>query len=147
MARPGLKGAVLIWVGAFAANAQTIVDITVGVQSTISSISPTFLSFGWEMEQFLGSYYNQLSDPRYIAIASHMSPAVVRIGGISGDFITYTVPGHSRPAPTPAPSTWSWPGAAQNYSTSQFIATLQFLNASGLSLMFDLNGEGCVAGS
>jgi hypothetical protein len=118
---------------------QAPLGISIGTSKPIGTIVPEFLSFGWEMEQFLGSYYNQLSDPRYVLIASHLSPALVRIGGISGDFITYDVPGHTPPEPTPAPATWSWPGAAQNYSTDQFRTTLQFLNASGLQLMFDVN--------
>ena len=90
------------------------------------------------MEQMF-NYQTYFSDASYIAAASALAPAIIRIGGISCDFITYSVPGHPHPAPTPAPSTWSWQGAAQNFSTAQFESVLGFLNASGLRLLWDLN--------
>lgn len=123
--------------GLATAAAQTIA-FSINTAKSIASIPPTFLSLGWEMEQMF-NYMGDFSDARYIAAASSLAPAIVRIGGISCDFITYTVPGHPHPAPTPAPSTWSWQGAAQNFSTDQFESVLGFLNASGLRLLWDLN--------
>jgi hypothetical protein len=119
------------------ATSQAI-PISINTSSIVATISRSFLSLGWEMEGMF-SYIDSMADSRYIAIASALSPAIIRIGGISSDFITYSVPGHPHAEPTPTPSTWSWPGDAKNFSTAQFQTVLGFLNASGLRLLWDLN--------
>jgi hypothetical protein len=83
------------------------------------------------------SALSDMGDTRFVNIASHLSPAWVRVGGISCDFVEYSVPGYPPPAPTPAPATWG--SAAKVFTTAQFDALLSFLGASQLRLMFDVN--------
>lgn len=84
-------------------------------------------------------YLHQMGDPRFVAVTSHLSPAWVRVGGISSDFIIYAIDGQPQPSPTPVPPSWGWPRSATNFSTSDLTTLLGFLGSAGLRLMLDLN--------
>ena len=62
----------------------TSTTVTIDVSHTIATIPPTFASFGWEMDGMI-SLLSAMADPRFAATAKHLSPAIIRVGGITGD--------------------------------------------------------------
>ena len=112
--------------------------ITITTGSQLSPLSPSFVSFGWEMDGMLGLLPLTV-DPRWRATAAHLAPAFVRVGGITGDWVRYTgLPGGQ-------PLSY-WPNAPNNLTMTDFHALLDFFKASNLSLMFMLNelyGRNC----
>ena len=95
-------------------------------------------------------------DPRLIRAASHLSPAVIRVGGITADFVQYTPDDHptgrpTEPAPPRAlpmpmgrtakrPMKGFWPTGPEGNLSIGFLGNLtDFFAAANLSLMLDLN--------
>lgn len=131
-------------------------DITIDLRSTIATSSPLLSSFGWEAWQMLDSLH-EISDPRSEAIAGHLSPSVIRVGGITADWFRYvldsgldsstdelvgrTVIGNEQHLVG-----GFWPTAPENITLSQFYNLTAFMKRSNLSLLFDLNelfGRNC----
>lgn len=123
-----------------AATASAQINMQIG-GSIVSSLPPYFLGFGWEMWAMLGMV-DRLSDPRLVALASHLKPSLIRVGGITADWVKYT----DLPGQQPGHLTGFWPNAPNNLPLSNFTALLDFFTQSGLSLLFDLNelyGRNC----
>ena len=119
---------------AAASGTQPPVTITVQTSALISTIPPNFVSFGWEMDGMIG-LLPSLSDARFALAASHLSPAIVRVGGITGDWVRYTeIPGQS-----PSDALGYWPTAEGNLSMPSFQKLTSFLSAANLTLLFMLN--------
>ena len=98
-------------------------------------------------------------DPRLIRAASHLSPAVIRVGGITADFVQYTpddgpsgqptepeppralpMPMERTVPPRPRPMKGFWPtGPEGNLSIGLLGNLTDFFAAANLSLMLDLN--------
>lgn len=98
----------------------------------------------------LSSIEAMAADPAAVAIASHLTPAVVRVGGITADWLRYSLNGSS----SAVDASWShkvggfWPAAPQNITLAQFYELTHFMRAANLSLLFDLNelyGRNCSA--
>jgi len=127
-------------------------DITIDLQSTIATSSPLLSSFGWEAWQMLDSLHT-ISNPRSEAIAGHLSPSVVRVGGITADWFRYVLDSSTdEPAGRTAIGNEQhlvggfWPTAPENITLSQFYNLTAFMTRSNLSLLFDLNelfGRNC----
>jgi hypothetical protein len=123
-------------------------SISIDIDSLIAQVPPTFApAFGWEMAVMQDEFLSHLSDPAYIAIASHLAPAIVRVGGITADWAYYVIDSEGHETATKAPQLEGyWPTSEQNFTTAQFTQLLNFFNASGLRLLFDLNelhGRNC----
>ena len=143
--------------------ASSQVSVSIETSKLVSTTSPTFVSFGWEMDGMI-ECLPYLSDTRFRTIASHLSPATIRVGGITGDFVKYTqIPSsnksdhsgntanaasvlpHTRTKSKkaarsmPSKSLGSWPTAEKNLSMPMFSQLTDFMAASNLSLMFMLN--------
>ncbi len=102
-----------------------------------------------------------LSDTRLIKLASYLAGSLVRVGGITCDWVTYTaLPGSpeyelevSGHAPTRRSQATSppflggyWPTEPQNLTFTEFTSLVSFFDATGMKLMFDLNelrGRNC----
>lgn len=107
-------------------------EVQVDTSKLVAMMSPNYIAFGWEMYGMLG-ILNQghLTDPRFILAASHLSPATIRVGGITGDWVRYTqIPNQ--------PETY-WPTQDTNLSMPMFDTLTNFMAASNLSLLFMLN--------
>jgi hypothetical protein len=68
------------------------------------------ISLGWEMHWMLSALDNMTSSGGAVSrILSHLSPAVVRVGGISADWVRYELDNQTYPAPSGPPGwtpTW-----------------------------------------
>ena len=109
------------------------------------TIPDTFVSFGWEVGAMLGEAVDY-QDPRFVRIASHLSPAVIRVGGITADFMRYTAGTNSSSRVRGADSEpvvrvggSSWPTSERNLSIDTLLNLTASLAAANLSLMLDLN--------
>lgn len=140
-----------------AALQLTAGQVNVGVDidlQTAAGVAPTYLgSMGWEMWGMMG-YLGALNDTRYIKAAAAMNPAIVRVGGITADWVRYVIDEapatpvevSSFPHSTAHRLEGNWPSAPHNLTMTDFKALLNFFNSSGLSFVFDLNelyGRNC----
>jgi Glycosyl hydrolase family 79, N-terminal domain len=106
---------------------------------TVAAFAPAhLLSLGWEMHWMLSELSNMTADARFSRIASHLSPAVIRVGGISADWIRYKLDNVSYP-PWDGPGTPTWFTAPMNMSLKTFYELDSLLFNADLSLMFDLS--------
>lgn len=129
--------------------------VSVNGSSLVAQTSPTYIAHGWEMWQMF-NYLDKMSDPRYINAAKSLAGSLVRVGGITCDWTLYAGFEAGAPQdlvqPLPLSATGSlvprgldrsragfWPSAPQNFTLASFETLLGFFNASGLSLLFDLN--------
>ena len=64
------------------------VSVTVDGETRVTTIPATFVSFGWEMFGMLGLQAD-MREPAFARAASHLAPAVIRVGGISADWVRY----------------------------------------------------------
>ena len=129
--------------------AASFLFVAVGSQSVIidtltpiASIGPHFLSHGWEMGQMV-NYLESMSDPVLIATSSHLSPTIVRVGGISGDWYRYI--GFDGSDVTNREVGW-WPSSDFNFTVPMFQTLTAFFAATNMSLFFTLNelyGRNC----
>ena len=104
--------------------------VTVRVGPAVGAeLSPSFASFGWEMDG-MKPLLPATTDPRWRRAASHLAPAMIRVGGITGDWQYYAGLG--------GPETY-WPTKESNFTLSQLHTLLDFFNATGLTLMLMLN--------
>ena len=117
---------------------------TVLINTTISlhPLRANFASLGWEPIWALALLPN-LSDPRLIRAASALSPATLRLGGISAQWMQYTGAGGPLPPPQ-APFgegcvEQGWPPQQENFTLSQLRNITLFAAAANLTLMLDLN--------
>ena len=126
-------------------------DITIDLKVSIATSSPLLSSHGWEAWQMLNSLHT-MSNSRSIEIASHLSPSVVRVGGITADWFRYVLDTTN----TTSLSTLYtgnehllngfWPTEPENITLSQFYNLTNFMTHANLSLLFDLNelyGRNC----
>lgn len=110
------------------------------------AISPTHLvSLGWEMHWMLSALDNMTSDSRVSSIMSHLAPAVVRVGGISGDWVRYVLDNVTYPPPS-GPGTPTWFSEPFNVSLGTLYRLDKMLYDSGFSFALDLSelyGRSC----
>ena len=94
------------------------------------------------------SYIPKLSDPALIKAATALAPAIVRVGGITADWVTYVgmdaEDGGGASPPQQSPSRTGsrladWPTRPNNLTMTDFSTLLSFFEATGLLLLFDLN--------
>jgi len=82
-----------------------------------------------------------------VAAASHLAPAVIRVGGITADWVKYTDDGGRQPLRHGVQSgSTGWPTEERNLTMSTFMVLYDFMAAANLSLLFDLNelhGRNC----
>jgi hypothetical protein len=130
--------------------------VTVNTTSA-SPIPATFAGFGWEMYAML-SFMPHMNDTRFATAARGLAPALLRVGGITADWVRYVgmngappraVSAHAPlPPHTPALGGY-WPTAPVNLTArGDFAALLSFARAANFSLMFTLNelyGRNCNA--
>lgn len=60
--------------------------MTVDGETRVTTIPTTFVSFGWEMFGMLGLQAD-MREPAFARAASYLAPAVIRVGGISADWV------------------------------------------------------------
>jgi len=167
MARPSLtRTAALIALSALlpAAGGATV-DVEVAAAQLVGETSPFFVAHGWEMWQMFGYLEAMANDPRYARAASSLAGSLVRVGGITADWTFYSgfEATESQPQPQPQPlergalvprgaavragaAAPFWPTAPSNLTRASFETLLDFFNATGVSLIFDLNellGRNC----
>lgn len=122
-------------------SASLIINTTVPI-----AISPTHLvSLGWEMHWMLSALENMTSDSRVASIMSHLAPAVVRVGGISGDWVRYVLDNVTYPPPS-GPGTPTWFSEPFNVSLGTLYQLDKMLHNSGFSFALDLSelyGRSC----
>ncbi len=122
-------------------SASLIINTTVPI-----AISPTHLvSLGWEMHWMLSALENMTSDSRVASIMSHLAPAVVRVGGISGDWVRYVLDNVTYPPPS-GPGTPTWFSEPFNVSLGTLYRLDKMLHNSGFSFALDLSelyGRSC----
>jgi len=133
-------------------NLVTGLGLTIELQSTIATSSPLLSSHGWEAWQMLDSLHT-MHNSRAEDIASHLSPSVIRVGGITGDWFRYILDSSIDDENDLIGIDSSqhllkgfWPSAPQNISIGQFYNLTSFMTLSNLSLLFDLNelfGRNC----
>jgi hypothetical protein len=72
--------------------AAQAVALTVVVNTTapLALSSPYLVSHGWEAGQAFSALPTML-DPRAIATAAHLSPGIIRVGGISADWLRFVL--------------------------------------------------------
>lgn len=135
---------------AAAAAAQT--QVSLNLQTAAATVSDTFApTFGWEMFVMM-SYLDQMNDTRYQRAASYLTGSVVRVGGITADWVYYDLAASTNAEHTPVQTSvvprlgGYWPTAEKNLTFSQFRTLVDFFNATGMRLLFDLNelhGRNC----
>jgi Glycosyl hydrolase family 79, N-terminal domain len=135
-----------------------VVGMSVEVDlASSTTVSPYFLGAGWEMYSFLQYYYHgNLTSPVWINIASHLAPGVVRVGGITADWVKYVttpVAGRHRVESSITDPPY-WPTTEANLTVngagSMFQELLNFFNSAKLHFVFDLNelhGRNCHTGA
>lgn len=105
------------------------------------------------MDGMLGMI-GHLNDTRFVRAASGLSPAVVRVGGITGDWVRYvftqgTARGGELAVPPPPHVGGYWPTSENNFTVGpggDWETLTTFIASSGLSLMLTLNelhGRNC----
>lgn len=149
MASFSLFGVLLILTCAPASMSEGVsVSVTIDVATVAARSSPFLASHGAEMWQVV-DFLPTLSDPRGVAIAAHLAPSVLRVGGITADWVRWTFDGDDASAPPAAsdgPLRGSWPSAPRNVSVGFVHNLTRFAASANLSLLLDLNellGRNC----
>lgn len=124
-------------------GARASTTVTIQTTQTVSTIPTKFASFGWEMDGMLG-LLSTMADPRFAATAKHLAPAVIRVGGITGDWVRYVnLSGELDVSAPPAQYTHTlggyWPTQETNLSLAMFTTLYDFMTAADLKLLFMLN--------
>jgi hypothetical protein len=138
--------------GGASAGGALDLAITVNISLPVAVALPWLASHGWEVWQALDAL-GTISDPRAHAIASALAPGVVRVGGITADWLFYTALGADERAsplpslPPPAPALGGfWPTQPRNVTLAALRELIRWHDAAGLSLLFDLSeltGRNC----
>lgn len=114
-------------------------SVSIDTTTVAATIAENFVSFGWEMRNMM-EMVPYLSEPTFRNIASHLSPATVRVGGITGDWTLYTNDSeYQAKSPSDKPKLGGWPTTELPLSTSMFKDLTDFMRASNMSLLFMLN--------
>jgi hypothetical protein len=119
--------------------------ITVDTSRPAAISSPALVSQAWESWGALFQFAHLHNDPRLIAIASHLAPGVLRVGGITADWVRYPGDGDSFGGSGGGDNGF-WPAQPMNLTTAGFASLASFASAANLSLLFDLNelyGRNC----
>jgi len=124
------------------AAVATSPDLTISIGHLVGTTPSTFLAHGWEPWTAISSFVH-FDNPAVVKAVSHLKGQTVRFGGISADWLAYTVnstvtPGCSFPI--------AWDGQACPFSTGAFDLLLDFLSTANIRLLFDLNelsGRNC----
>lgn len=140
----------LLLVGS-AADDAFVVHVEIEGQRTAGIIPADFVSMGWEVDRMI-DLLPQLNDSRLQRVASHLSPAVLRVGGISADWVRYTNAtadprsaggegGERRRQPQSELAGLApyWPKSQRNLSLPMLRQLTSFVAAANLSLLFDLD--------
>jgi len=135
---------------AAAAGGALDLAVSINVTAPIAIALPWLASHGWEAWQALDAL-ETMSDPRAQAIASALAPGVVRVGGITADWLFYTeLGGDGRAAPVPPPPAPTlggfWPTQPRNVTLASLRELIRWHDGAGLSLLFDLSeltGRNC----
>ena len=122
-------------------------EISIRVGRRIGATAPTFLAHGWE-PWTATTAFPLFSDPALLRTLSHLRGQTVRFGGISADWLAYTVDAEVTPPcrfnrPEGRPFS---PGGQCPFSTGALDKLLRFLKTAGVGLMIDLNeltGRNC----
>lgn len=134
--------------------ARSVVSATVTatIQTTkiVSTIPAAFASFGWEMDGMIG-LLSTMADPRFAATAKHLAPAIIRVGGITGDWVRYVnltgeATDTSYASTRNAELSGYWPTSEGNLSLAMFKTLYDFVAAADLKMLFMLNelhGRNC----
>ena len=126
---------------------STPLTLTIGTSSVASSTAPALVSLAWESWAALFQTYSgidPLTDDRVVRIASHLAPGVLRVGGITADFIHYAT--NTGEADAAAPSPCPFGTCTRNLTAARFDQMLAFASRAGFELLFDvsvLNGRNC----
>lgn len=130
------------------ARAQTPCAVAVDTSSAAASIPSTFAGFGWEMYAMLGSMAH-LADPRFARAAGGLAPALLRVGGITGDWVRYLIDAPPEASVNVEAGAAYWPTEPKNLTArGDFAALINFARDANFSLMFMLNelyGRNCSA--
>ena len=138
---------------------QPAVRVTIDLSRVSAWSAPALVSQAWESWAALFQYPEVLTDDTVTAVASHLAPAVLRVGGITADFVHYAT---AAADPVRATHTYSaprgrsaahhatggaggpgfWPTAPLNLTASRFSALRAFAKKTGLALLFDLSELG-----
>lgn len=122
-------------------------EISIRVGRRIGATAPTFLAHGWE-PWTATTAFPLFSDPALLRTLSHLRGQTVRFGGISADFLAYTVDAEVTPPcrfnrPEGRPFS---PGGQCPFSTGALDVVLDLCAGAGVGVMFDLNeliGRNC----
>ena len=79
----------------------------------------------------------QLADPVLRRALRHLSPGILRLGGITADWVQYQL---KPPAPSPTGQLGGyWPVQERNLTAAKIQGLLSFVSAIEFDLVFDLN--------
>jgi len=113
-------------------------DVTIDTTTVAMTIDDRFVSSGWEMWSYT-SWLTRLNNPVWRKLVANLGPGVLRVGGITCDWVYYDIPSLSE-------KRGFWPDKPQNLTMDDFQALINLAAESNLQLLFDLNeiqGRNC----
>lgn len=120
-------GLFLVGVGA----RDSVVEVKVETSKLLHTASERFLSITIDTGELITHFKTlNMSDPKVIALASGLSPAVLRIGGTDADESVFD-PGGTRMENMPT----------HTYTMKDWESANSFAANAGLQLLFDLNDQ------
>lgn len=121
------------------------VTLTINSTAPIALAPPHLASLGWEVHWMLSALSNMTADGRVASIMSHLAPAVVRVGGISADWVRYVLDNVTYPPPS-GPGVPTWFSSPFNMSLGTVYKLDNLLHSANLSFALDLSelyGRSC----
>lgn len=137
--------AVLLTFASSYAAPPAAVSIAIDTSRIAAVSSPALVSQAWESWAALFQFADLHKDPRLRTIASHLAPGILRVGGITADWVRYPGDGDSFGG-SGGGSSGVWPDTPMNLTAAGFASIAAFASAANLSLLFDLNelyGRNC----
>ena len=130
----------LLWLVGHAngSNGAAPIELTINVTAPSAMAPPHLASLGWEVHWMLSALDNMTVDGRVASIMSHLAPAVVRVGGISCDWVRYVLDNVTYPPPS-GPGVPTWFSAPFNMSLGTLYRLDGLLHAADLSFALDLS--------
>eukprot|EP00756_Hemistasia_phaeocysticola_P028004 Hpha_TRINITY_DN16150_c1_g2::TRINITY_DN16150_c1_g2_i1::g.3544::m.3544/K07964/HPSE; heparanase len=107
------------------------VNVGIDGTTTLGVVEERFVSFGMDTSQ-LSQYGLSMAwaQPVFSALAAHLSPAYLRVGGTAGDKTYYDM----RPQPGPVPPEYDWV-----LNASRFGELMTFAESAGFGVAFGVN--------
>merc|ERR550537_317398 len=123
-----------------ASTSAAVVEIEVDSVTAKTTTSPTFLAQGWEPYAAIATMAQSSDDKVLQRVISAFRGSTIRFGGISADWLNYTVDDTPTPACKYSTQKPFAPGSMPcAFSTGALKRLLGFMNKAGVNIIFDLN--------